>query len=94
MKAPNKIYIPFYPNYDGIDTHLSDEWFEGKAIDHVEGWKEYIHKDALMEWVEKEIERLYELLPDADNPNPTQMELRYLGQYMQMEALEDKLKSM
>lgn len=53
MKAPDKIYIPFYPNYDGIDTHLSDEWFEGKAIDHVEGWIEYIRKDALMEWTNK-----------------------------------------
>lgn len=94
MITPDKIYIPFYPNYDGIDTHLSDEWFEGKAIDHVEGWKEYIHKDALLEWVESEMNRLWELLPDADNPNPTQMEIRYLGQYMQMEALEDKLKSM
>ena len=93
MITPDKIYIPYYPNYDGIDTHLSDEWFEGKAIDHVEGWKEYIHKDTLMEWVKSEMERLWELLPDADNPNPTQMEIRYLGQYMQMEALEDKLNS-
>lgn len=58
------------------------------------GGTEYIRKDALMEWVESEMNRLWELLPDADNPNPTQMELRYLGQYMQMEALEDKLNSM
>lgn len=94
MKAPNKIYIPYYPNYDGIDTHLSDEWFEGEDIDHVEGWVEYICKDVLMEWVESEMERLWELLPDASNDNPTEMELRYLGQYMQMEALEDKLNSM
>lgn len=55
MIIPDKIYIPYYPNYDGIDTHLSDEWFEGKAIDHVEGWKEYIRKDALMEWAKGEI---------------------------------------
>lgn len=53
MITPDKIYIPYYPNYDGIDTHLSDEWFEGKAIDHVEGWKEYICKDALMEWAKE-----------------------------------------
>ena len=53
MITPDKIYIPYYPNYDGIDTHLSDEWFEGKAIDHVEGWKEYIRKDALMEWTKE-----------------------------------------
>lgn len=56
MEAPSKIYIPFYPNYDGIDTHLSDEWFEGKAIDHVEGWIEYIHKDVLIEWLRKKYE--------------------------------------
>lgn len=54
----------------------------------------YIRKDALIEWIKSEMERLWELLPDADNPNPTQMELRYLGQYMQMEALEDKLNLM
>lgn len=54
----------------------------------------YIRKEALIEWAKSEMERLWELLPDADNPNPTQMELRYLGQYMQMEALEDKLNSM
>lgn len=53
MIIPDKIYIPYYPNYDGIDTHLSDEWFEGKAIDHVEGWKEYIRKDALLEWIQE-----------------------------------------
>lgn len=53
MIIPDKIYIPYYPNYDGIDTHLSDEWFEGKVIDHVEGWKEYIRKDALLEWIQE-----------------------------------------
>lgn len=53
MITPDKIYIPYYPNYDGIDTHLSDEWFEGKAIDHVEGWKEYIRKDTLEEILRK-----------------------------------------
>ena len=53
MITPDKIYIPYYPNYDGIDTHLSDEWFEGKAIDHVEGWKEYILKDTLLEWAKE-----------------------------------------
>lgn len=55
MKAPDKIYIPYYPNYDGIDTHLSDDWFDSRDIDqYVEGWKEYIHKDALIEWLQKE----------------------------------------
>lgn len=54
MKAPNKIYIPFYPNDDEIDTHLGDDWFDSKDIDqYVEGWKEYICKDALMEWIQE-----------------------------------------
>lgn len=54
MKAPNKIYIPFYINDDGIDTHLGDDWFDSKDIDqYVEGWKEYICKDALMEWIQE-----------------------------------------
>ena len=69
MKTPDKIYIPFYPNYDGIDTHLSDEWFEGKAIDHVEGWTEYIRKDALIELIEEQLAILDKqtlLHPDDD----------------------------
>lgn len=54
MKAPNKIYIPFYPNDDGIDTHLGDDWFDSKDIDqYVEGWKEYIREGALIEWLEE-----------------------------------------
>lgn len=59
MKAPDRIYIPFYPNYDGIDTHLSDEWFEGKAIDHVEGWVEYIRKDIVDETIKTAEDHAY-----------------------------------
>lgn len=55
MKAPDKIYIPFYPNDDGLDTHLGDDWFDSKDIDqYVEGWKEYIRKDALIELIKEE----------------------------------------
>lgn len=54
----------------------------------------YIRKDALLEWANKELDRLYELLPDASNENPSQMELRYLGQYMQMETLIDKINTL
>lgn len=85
MKTPDKIYIP-------NDIKVTAAALLTNGIQ--EGDVEYIRKDALMEWVKSEMERLWELLPDADNPNPTQMELRYLGQYMQMEALEDKLNSM
>ena len=91
---PDKIYV-------GVGTLSSIQPAEEYAFP---GWQEkpysqirneeYIRKDALMEWVKSEMKRLWELLPDADNPNPTQMEIRYLGQYMQMEALEDKLNSM
>jgi hypothetical protein len=51
----------------------------------------YIRKEALLEWLNKELDRLYELLPDASNDNPSQIELRHLGQYMQTEKLIDKL---
>lgn len=83
MKAPEKIY-----------TDNRGVYAELPIFSQADANVEYIHKDALLEWVESEMNRLWELLPDADNPNPTQMELRYLGQYMQMEALEDKLISM
>ena len=83
MKAPDKIYVPTrFRLVDGLRVRESDTD------------EEYIRKDALLEWIKSEMERLWELLPDADNPDPTQMELRYLGQYMQMEALEDKLNEM
>ena len=83
MKAPDKIYL--HPD----DRHW---WHEGSKND--ERFKEYISKDALVGWVNQEMERLWELIPDADNDNPTKMELRYLGQYMQMEILEDRLNSL
>lgn len=55
MKAPNKIYIPFYLNDDGIDTYLGDDWFDSKDIDqYVEGWKEYIRKDTMIELIKEE----------------------------------------
>ena len=82
MKAPDKIWI---------DTNTLNGYY---MSNHPPCGEEYIRKDALMEWIKSEMERLWELLPDADNPDPTQMELRYLGQYMQMEALEDKLNEM
>ena len=80
MAAPDKIYL----------HEISAEELTENLPYHVC----YIRKDALLEWIKSEMERLWELLPDADNPDPTQMELRYLGQYMQMEALEDKLNEM
>ena len=83
MKAPDKIFVPTrFRLVDALRVRENDTD------------EEYIRKDALMEWIKSEMERLWELLPDADNPDPTQMELRYLGQYMQMEALEDKLNEM
>lgn len=89
MKAPDKIFVVIrhpisekYTEIIGYEESFSDDELK------------YIRKDALLEWVQKEMERLWELLPDASNDNPTQMELRYLGQYMQMEALEDKLNEM
>ena len=52
MKAPDKIYIPIYPNYNGDGTHLGDDWFtsfQNSAKDNIA----YIRKDALVEWLEE-----------------------------------------
>ena len=54
MKAPDKIYIPFYPNDNGDGTHLGEDWYRNTDIDQfVGGWVEYIRKDALLEKLEK-----------------------------------------
>lgn len=45
---------------------------------------EYIRKDTLLEYLDKELDSLCELLPDASN----------LGQYMQTKKLFDKLNEM
>lgn len=85
MKAPDKIYV----------SHLIyDTWQYTTPNPDDETEVEYIRKDALMEYLDKELDRLYELLPDASNENPSQMELRYLGQYMQTEKLIDELNEL
>lgn len=55
--------------------------------------KEYIDKLDLLTMLDKELERLWDLIPDASDDAPTQMELRYLGQYMQTERLIDELEN-
>lgn len=61
-------------------------------------WDEvYIRKDALLKWAKEKLERLYELIPDAhkvEDETATPMEMRYLGQYMQMESVIDKINKM
>lgn len=90
MKAPDKIYIPLYPNYDLDGFHLADEWMyePHKEVENVE----YIRKDALLDYLQKELERLWELIPDASNETPNQMEMRYLGEYMATERIIDEIK--
>jgi len=92
MITPDKIYIPFYPNYDGIDTHLSDEWFEGKVIDHVEGWKEYIHKDTLIEWAKFVLKCQEEELAKYDGPS--YMKASTMGRIDAYKVLIAKLNSL
>ncbi len=91
---PDKIYIGTVTLSSNApsEEHLLSDWHlkPNTKVANVE----YIRKDVLMEWIKSEMERLWELLPDADNPNPTQMELRYLGQYMQMESLESFLETL
>ena len=93
---PDKIYI-------GVGTLSSIQPAEEYPFP---GWQEkpysqvrsfaYISKDALLEWANAELERLWELVPDSDkveNETATPMEMRHLGQYMQMESVIDKLNS-
>ena len=98
MKAPDKIYVCI-PQRLNLSTFNEDSKYVGMAYTDKGNLtspqiEEYIRKDALLEWAEKELDRLYELIPDASNENPSQMELRYLGQYMQTEILIDKLNSL
>lgn len=88
MKAPDKLYLWETPIVNGgYDPAWHNNSFNDSDVC-------YIRKDALLERLDKELDRLYELLPDASNENPSQMELRYLGQYMQTEILFDKLNSL
>ena len=85
MKTPDKIFVNADPfgfmcAYD-IENHPSCG-------------EEYIRKDALIEYLQKEMERLWEIIPDASNDAPTQMELRYLGEYMATERLIDEIKEL
>ena len=89
MKAPDKIYIH-------IGSHLG--LMQATAIPvGTPDENEYIRKDALLEWANAELERLWELVPDADRVSSgttSPIGLRYLGQYMQMESVIDKLNSL
>ena len=90
MKVPDKIYIKEYPQ------GLNQMWSSIMASETSANTQhEYIRKDALLEWAEAELERLYALIPDAskvEDGTATQMEMRFLGQYMQMESIIDKIK--
>ena len=83
MKTPDKIFIDIeYPREPyGIRKEDSNDVC-------------YIRKDALLDYFQKELERLWELIPDASNETPTQMEMRYLGEYMATERLIDEIKEL
>lgn len=86
MKAPDKIYID--------DLAVVNECSTKASVKPLPNFSEYIRKDYLLEWLDKELDRLYELLPDASNENPSEIESRHLGQYLQTEKLIDKLNQM
>ena len=48
MKAPDKIYIPLYPNHSLDGYHLADDYMYEPQQDFNN--VEYIRKDALLEW--------------------------------------------
>ena len=83
INAPNKLYISRLI-YETWQYHVPDPDDNTQV--------EYIRKDALLDYLQKELERLWELIPDASNEAPTQMEMRYLGEYMATERLIDEIK--
>ena len=88
--TPDRIYI----FYDGDERWYDVKEWEGRTPPPAN--VEYIRKDAILEWAENELERLYELIPAAhkvEDETATPMEMRYLGQYMQMESVIDKLNN-
>ena len=44
--------------------------------------------EKIRKWVKSQMEIYWEKLPDADDENPTQIQLRDLGQYMAYENME------
>ena len=97
MKAPDKIYLSVDKTEDWKYAMWTTKSPQEQKFSELDKHEEYIRKDALLEWVNDEMEKLWELLPDAhkvENETATPMEMRYLGQYMQLEVLEDKLNSM
>lgn len=90
MNAPDKIYLEKDKETEKIDFRWGDRPVVHSAYEHIE----YIRKDALLDYLQKELERLWELIPDASNEAPTQMEMRYLGEYMATERLIDEIKSL
>lgn len=83
MKAPDKIYV-------AISKFMCPGLASSSKLK--DNMTEYIRKDALLDYLQKELERLWELIPDASNEAPTQMEMRYLGEYMATERLIDEIK--
>lgn len=81
MKEPDVIYVEF-----SEDANLA---FEKQPFEETPA---FIRKDALLDYLQKELERLWELIPDASNEAPTQMEMRYLGEYVATERLIDEIK--
>lgn len=96
--VPDKIYIPIIEE-DGKRL-LCTNWWETDTSSrnaYINETIPYIRKDVLLKWAEKELERLYELIPDAhkvEDETATSIEVRYLGQYMQMESVINKLNEM
>lgn len=76
-----------------IRKDLADEMVKS-AEDHAYFAGQENLREKLLEWLKKELERLWEIIPDADNENPAQMELRYLGEYMATERLIDEINEM
>lgn len=50
--------------------------------------------EKIKKWAQKQMELYWDKLPDADDEHPTEMQLRYLGQYMAYESMESFLDTL
>ena len=86
MKAPDVIYVEF-----GEDANLA---FERQPFEET---PTYLRKDVLLEWIDSELGRLRKVIPDAkevEDGTASPMKMRYLGQYLQLTIVKDKILRM
>ena len=71
-------------------------WEKETGLDnrnHPEDFAEAYHKAELGSIIKKEMDRIWEIIPDAHKENPTDKELINLGRFLALEELEELFKN-